>query len=635
MTNKREAKTQSNEKAHFRSEAKQYAEKTLEMPIDDMTHKQRSQMMAQFYVKEVLRRLAPGIVPEDDEDLSFYFVDNANDQQVDFIYRNEGDEGASVLIIQAKYHAKDKPEKWEEFESFCHVLERLHPVYGKKYPKNERLLDVTSTIDWDTDTFDLQYISLGKSVTDIKAREEKGASPFPGCTDIESRSQVRFLGESDLNISLREAISATETITGAIKVRLSPASDGIPWIKYTNEKGRLCYLGKIAAGQLHDIYQPTAHKYRLFSLNIRNYIGDTTTNKEMMRTAKEEPANFFLYNNGISAVATKIEEIDECTLLCERLSIINGAQTVRSLSKVFASGVGSPKTEVLLRLTLVSLSGSSEERCFLDNITRFNNTQNAIKISDFRSNDPIQQSLSNSFSRISRMGKTYWYKNKRSERRDATRIPIGMEEFAKTIYAALYGPIDYFGGTKHLFDPKPRQGYCRIFGNGDAIWDGLEEADFKRLAGIWFVCDEIRSVWPVLKERFVQEEIEAESDQDTADRPVSKNALERRWLVFFAVFELLRRKYVREGLDLDAALRRLANPRWLDNAKCKEKQTILEYTINACEVLIRVYASASTNPNFMHRNWYRLQSTLTAIEREIRLNSTAIRALPMLTAEAI
>jgi hypothetical protein len=632
---KGEAKTQTHEKAHFRSEMKLYAEKTLEMPIDDMMPKQRSQMMAQFYVKEVLRRLAPGIVPDDDEDLSLFFVDNANDQQVDFIYRNEGDENSSVLIIQAKYHAKDKPEKWEGFESFCHVLERLHPVYGKKYPKNERLLEIADTIDWDNDSFDLHFISLGKGVTDIRVMEEKGVTPFPECTDIDSRSQVHFLGEPELNVSLRDAISATETITGAIRVRLSPASDGTPWIKYTNEKGRLCYLGKIAASQLHELYAPNAHKYRLFSLNIRNYIGDSTTNKEMMKTAREEPENFFLYNNGISAVATKIDEIDQCVLLCERLSIINGAQTVRSLSKVFAKGEGSPKTEVLLRLTQVSLSGTSEERYFLDSITRFNNTQNAIKISDFRSNDPIQQALATSFSRISRMGKTYWYKNKRSERRDATRIPIGMEEFAKTLYAALYGPIDFYGGTKHLFDPKPKQGYCMIFGDGEAVWNGLEEADFKRLAGIWFICEEIRSVWSASKERFIKEEIDAESEQTTASQPVAKNALERRWLVFFTVFEFLRRKYSKEGVDLNAALRRLGNPRWMDSAKGKEKQVIADYTTNACEVLIKLYANAQTDPNFTHRNWYRNSSTLDSIEREIRLSSALLRALPMLTDEAV
>ena len=77
------------------------------------------------------------------------------------------------------------------------------------------------------------------------------------------------------------------------------------------------------------------HKSKLFGLNIRNYIGDNGTNKTIRKTALEAADDFFFFNNGISALATHIrsDPKDPRILLCERLAIVNGAQTVRSLHK--------------------------------------------------------------------------------------------------------------------------------------------------------------------------------------------------------------------------------------------------------------------------------------------------------------
>jgi hypothetical protein len=61
---------------------------------------------------------------------------------------------------------------------------------------------------------------------------------------------------------------------------------------------------------------------------IRNYIGDTATNKAIRKTAVENPQEFFFFNNGISALAENVEphETDKRILRCKNLSIVNGAQ---------------------------------------------------------------------------------------------------------------------------------------------------------------------------------------------------------------------------------------------------------------------------------------------------------------------
>ena len=92
------------------------------------------------------------------------------------------------------------------------------------------------------------------------------------------------------------------------------------------------YIGEVRGSHLGELYRQ--HRYRLFAMNIRDYVGETATNKGIVDTAIKEPDDFVFFNNGVSAVATQIEENSEGnSLRCRRLSVINGAQTIRSLSK--------------------------------------------------------------------------------------------------------------------------------------------------------------------------------------------------------------------------------------------------------------------------------------------------------------
>ena len=68
----------------------------------------------------------------------------------------------------------------------------------------------------------------------------------------------------------------------------------------------------------------------IFSLNIRNYIGNTKTNQKIIDSALTEPDNFFIYNNGISCFATEVKVADE-SVNVTGLQVINGAQTVKAI----------------------------------------------------------------------------------------------------------------------------------------------------------------------------------------------------------------------------------------------------------------------------------------------------------------
>jgi hypothetical protein len=96
-------------------------------------------------------------------------------------------------------------------------------------------------------------------------------------------------------------------------------------------------------------------------------------------------------------------------------------------------------------------------------MSRHNNTQNAMKLSDFRSNDDVQLSIVRYVNDVAAYkGRRYLYRNKRTQAADRNRIAIKMDDFCPATYAFQFAPIDFFKGQSHLYDTgagaRPKQG---------------------------------------------------------------------------------------------------------------------------------------------------------------------------------
>lgn len=598
-------------KVKFRSQLKEYVRKNFDAELGELSPSRQSKLMTRFFVRQIQMVVTPGLVPSDEDDFEACVIDGPNDCGVDFFARAEG----MVLIIQAKCRGRGVPEKAEQFIEFCEVLKRLHPVTGSAHAKNQKLTEAIADIDWENDSFELQYISLGRVSKSIRDRADEGPSlDRAQLSSLRDRCELTVSDESDLNVKLREALSTGEMIAQPVDLRFLADGGNAPWLKLEGRRRRAVYVGFVSGGQIAELYQP--HRFRLFAMNIRDWVGDTATNKGIVATAESRPDDFLFFNNGISAVATSIEEHpDDLTLRCKNFSIINGAQTVRSLFKARSRNSASVKeTAVMMR---VSTFSPGKEPEFLEEVTRYNNTQNKVSVSDFRSNDPVQRDLASRFAKFRRGGKSFWYKNKRSrEKRD--RVPIEMEEFAKTIHSFRYGPHDMWGGTARLFDPGKEGRYSWVFGDGQDIWSKVPERDFEILASIWFICESVRQIWKHEKESRPKEQ-------------VSGLALERRYMVYYAVGELLRMIYEFRARDLDDDLRVLANPRWTEK-EGSAQSCIREVTDLALTGLVKAYETASHQEDFRHRNWFRNREYLEGIRTELRfIRDIKKTALPVLT----
>src|SRR5262249_50848474 len=136
--------------------------------------------------------------------------------------------------------------------------------------------------------------------------------------DLLDRTELSLLDENKLNLELRDTLSMEQSEAKTFRLQFTENEDSPPWVKLGGSSVRPCFVGRISGAQLATLF--TEHKSKLFNLNIRNYIGDNT-NKVIRKTALEDAGDFFFFNNGISALATKItpDPKDERGLLCERL----------------------------------------------------------------------------------------------------------------------------------------------------------------------------------------------------------------------------------------------------------------------------------------------------------------------------
>lgn len=144
------------------------------------------------------------------------------------------------------------------------------------------------------------------------------------------------------------------------------------------------------------------HKYKtdLFSANLRGYLGsresDSNINNGIKTTASDQPQNFYVYNNGITALVLDYElgrkGRSGRKLVIKGISIVNGAQTTGSIANM----EDKPSKELQVSIRFVKANKES----IVSNVVRFNNSQNKLQAADFRSTDPIQDRLRNEFDAI-------------------------------------------------------------------------------------------------------------------------------------------------------------------------------------------------------------------------------------------
>lgn len=156
------------------------------------------------------------------------------------------------------------------------------------------------------------------------------------------------------------------------------------------------YVGKIRADVLSDLYEE--YGQRILAANVRAFLmTGGRVNRDMQKTIKNEPDKFFAYNNGICVVAAGIssEERTGISLInkARDFQIVNGGQTTASLHYAKKHGVRIDSIFVQMKLSVVPYDSEGEgfdRQEFVQNISRYANSQNKVTDSDLGTNTQFQ-----------------------------------------------------------------------------------------------------------------------------------------------------------------------------------------------------------------------------------------------------
>ena len=140
---------------------------------------------------------------------------------------------------------------------------------------------------------------------------------------------------------------------------------------------------------------------RLLEANVRTFLGaKKTVNKGIVETLRKEPEHFLAFNNGLVLVCDEaaFERTDDGTLgisFLKGLQIVNGGQTTSTIYFASREDKSIDLSHVMVPAKIVILKTSEDDarERLISNVSRYANSQNAVKMSDLSANRPFHVQL--------------------------------------------------------------------------------------------------------------------------------------------------------------------------------------------------------------------------------------------------
>jgi hypothetical protein len=180
-----------------------------------------------------------------------------------------------------------------------------------------------------------------------------------------------------------------------------------------------CYQCVVPGKLLSYIYRKFGST--LLEGNVRSFLTTkTAVNKEIQGTILNEPGRFYIYNNGIAAIAAavNVEKINGETKITrlEKIQIVNGGQTTASLAySAQKRGADVSAISVPMKLTVIKADSDTKKDeldSLIQKISETSNSQNKVSAVDFFANHPFHIKMKKFSESISQPGinhATKWF----------------------------------------------------------------------------------------------------------------------------------------------------------------------------------------------------------------------------------
>jgi hypothetical protein len=406
---------------------------------------------------------------DDEEALEYCDVGGSRDKGIDAFWFDE--EERRAILVQTKW-AEDKKsfraEVVREAESAYRWLLRLGDGKGDAAP---RVIDAARQLfklrevepDYPVSIFVIVGGNFTKGAYEEEARVADDLKREP--VDLELVPLDDLLEQMEERLSRETGVEEDRP-----EVTFSILDDS--FFEHHDDDGPDALVATLSGYELAEI----AHDwgYKLFMRNLRFFLPGRARGSvnEGIRTTLAKPEGrqrFWYYNNGIAIVCDDYKlDRDNGKVKLTNMQVVNGAQTTTTLSHCLELLRNDPQAKVLVRI----VKAPDEE--LRQNITFFNNRQNAVKDRDLLSNDPNQDRLQAEFFKRT---PPWFYERKRGEwnaltARDAglktmSKRKIDNERAAQAAYAFYFDAAKARADKKNLFQPKTSSGYYEdIFNSG-------------------------------------------------------------------------------------------------------------------------------------------------------------------------
>jgi AIPR protein len=372
-----------------------------------------------------------------------FITDGDNDSSCDIVFDNTNNQGEKIFyVVQSKWNNADNSEidtnrgeilkALNDFETILRgEKQHINPKLKIKLEELDKHLKANGEVKFIFLTLSQYKGGADENINVFRNNDEKTKFEVIDITRI----KVDYIDRTYKKI---EPVNPLESYHNPEDnpVSLEIVQKNGNYIKI--EKPFDAYMLLLRAKSVYDLFEK--YGFALFYKNVRNPLLQSRFNEEIEKTAIENPAYFWYYNNGITAITYLLPTIGKKAEKIELtgLQIINGAQTVYAIHRAYKNANFEERkrldAQLFVNLRLMQSGGKD----FDLNVTRFTNSQNPVSDRDFCANDDIQVALQNASYQTK-----FWYEKRNSEFRE---VPEGVTKISNLEFSNAY--LAY-----HLQDP--------------------------------------------------------------------------------------------------------------------------------------------------------------------------------------
>jgi len=357
-------------------------------------------------------------------DLNEIIVDGCSDGGVDILLTDPNSEASDLVIGQSKFYKNITKEivlnALLKMASFYKDMTAGHYEQFNSRVQS-RFLTLNPERGEEAKVHFVFYTSAPKKQIDVEELERKFRGQFSNSSMIE----LSILFAKDIQAKIKTAEDIRQTIEHG-KIQIDKVNN---FLLYGDDAA----IVNVSAYSIKQLY--AEHNTNLLSQNLRYHISGGNIDREIRETIKNEPASFWLKNNGITIICDDFR-IDGTEVHLRNFSIVNGGQTTYVLHK---SSKINATNDLWLPCKIIKTLGvtDKEKSAFSLEIAKAANSQKAIKPADLKANSPEQRSFSQTMRAIG-----IFYQTKRGEnvpsQFETTYLHTKLLDVGKLCLAAIF-----------------------------------------------------------------------------------------------------------------------------------------------------------------------------------------------------